>query len=259
MKSKLAFAERFLKYLSKGDINFDTYKRNLIMKNGPEDNFIVRGQYDIFGFEYGKVYVVSYDDGIIGIVFHHPDMGWFGIKHHALTGEDSPMYKYFTYPATDNDGKAVEIAILDMPDKEANAYLVDISQLLYEIQKQRHIEDIVMLVAKHLPAHPKTDAKIEASILAINNEEEYNGRRVQIGYLDEKKEPCVITLGIFFNKEDTSISYITLCVSRYGSVTYRNKNGNITVHSRSLKIKNIEDRKEILFELLSRIGMQYIS
>lgn len=84
MKSRLEFAERFLKYLSKGDINFDAYQRNLIMKNGSEDNFIIRGQYDIFGFEYGKVYVVSYDDGIIGIVFHHPDMGWFGIKHHAL-------------------------------------------------------------------------------------------------------------------------------------------------------------------------------
>ena len=259
MKSKLAFAERFLKYLSKGDINFDLYQRNLIMKNGPEDNFIIRGQYDIFGFEYGKVYVVSYDDSIIGIVFHHPDMGWFGIKHHSLKGDDNPMYKYFTYPATGNEGQVAEITILDMPDSETNAYLVDINQRLYEIQKQRHIEDIVMLVAKHLPAHPKVDAKIETSILVINNEEEYTGRRVQIEYLDEKKEPCVISLGIFFNKEDKSISYITLCVSRYGSVTYRNKNGIVTVHSRSLKIKNIEDRKEILFELLSRIGMQYIS
>ena len=256
---RLAFAERFLKYLSKGNINFGAYQRNLIMKNDPEDNFIVRGQYDIFGFEYGKVYVVSYDDGIIGIVFHHPDMGWFGIKHHALKDEDNPIYKYFTYPATGSEGQVAEIAILDMSDKEVNYYLVSISQLLYEIQKQRHIEDVVMLVAKHLPTHPKVDAMIEDSILIIDNEEEYNGRRVVVGYLDEKKEPCVITLGIFFNKEDTSISYITLYVSRYGSVAYRNKNGNITVHSKSLKIKNIEDRKEILFELLSRIGVQYIS
>lgn len=247
MKSKLAFVERFLKYLRKGDINFDTYKRNLIMKSDHHDNLIISGQYDIFEFEYGKVYVVTYDERVIGIVFHHPDMGWFGIKHHSLKGEDDPMYKYFAYPATDNDGKATEITILDMSDSEASAYLIDINQLLYEIQKQRHIEDIVMLVAKHLPVHPRVDTKIENSILAINNEEEYNGHRVQIRYLDEKEEPCVINLSIFFNKEDKSISYITLCVNRYGSVTYRNKNGIITVHSRSLKIKNIDDRKEILF------------
>lgn len=259
MKSRLEFAERFLKYLREGSINFDAYQRNLIVKSGPYDNLSISGQYDIFGFENGEAHVVTYDESIVGIVFHHPDMGWFGIKHHSLKDEDDSKYKYFAHPATDKDGQVAEITILDMSDEDVNIYLVDISNTLYEIQKQQHIEDIVMLVAKHLPAHPKADVTIEDSVLVIDKEEEYKGRRIQIGYLDGKKEVRVINLGIFFNKEDKSITYITLSVIRYGSVTYRNKDGVITVHSDSPGIKNIEDRKEILFELLSRIAMQYIS
>lgn len=146
-----------------------------------------------------------------------------------------------------------------MSDEDVNIYLVDISNTLYEIQKQRHIEDVVMLVAKHLPAHPKADVTIEDSVLVIDKEEEYSGRRIQIGYLDGKKEVRVINLGIFFDEAHKSITYITLSVIRYGSVTYRNKDGVITVHSDSPRIKNIEDRREILFELLSRIAMHYIS